>query len=49
MRVLLSRYGSRGDVQPLVGVAAQKRALGAEAEEWDTPVAISVMPAGGCR
>ncbi|MDG4536385.1 glycosyltransferase [Streptomyces sp. AV19] len=30
MRVLLSTYGSRGDVEPLVGLAEQLRALGAE-------------------
>ncbi|HEY6763042.1 MAG TPA: glycosyltransferase [Baekduia sp.] len=30
MRVLLSTYGSRGDVEPLVGLAAELRALGAE-------------------
>lgn len=31
MRVLLSTYGSRGDVEPLMGLAAALRALGAEA------------------
>ncbi len=30
MRVLLSTYGSRGDVEPMVGLAARLRALGAE-------------------
>jgi vancomycin aglycone glucosyltransferase len=30
MRVLLTTYGSRGDVGPLVGLAVQLRALGAE-------------------
>ncbi|MGP3960287.1 glycosyltransferase [Nonomuraea sp. 3N208] len=30
MRVLLSTYGSRGDVEPLVGLAARLRELGAE-------------------
>ena len=30
MRVLLSTYGSRGDVEPMVGLAVQSRALGAE-------------------
>ncbi|WP_308377836.1 glycosyltransferase [Streptomyces sp. ISL-98] len=30
MRVLLSTYGSRGDVQPMAGLAVQLRALGAE-------------------
>src|SRR5688500_16450458 len=30
VRVLLSTYGSRGDVEPLVALAVQLRALGAE-------------------
>ena len=30
MRVLLSTYGSRGDVEPLVALAVQVRALGAD-------------------
>ncbi len=30
MRVLLSTYGGRGDVGPLVGLAVRLRALGAE-------------------
>src|ERR1700682_960949 len=30
MRVLLSTYGSRGDVEPMVGPAVRSRALGAE-------------------
>jgi vancomycin aglycone glucosyltransferase len=30
MRVLLTTYGSRGDVEPLVGLAVQLRALGSE-------------------
>jgi vancomycin aglycone glucosyltransferase len=30
MRVLLSTYDSRGGVEPLVGLAVQLRALGAE-------------------
>jgi vancomycin aglycone glucosyltransferase len=30
MRVLMSTYGSRGDVEPMVGLAVQLRALGAE-------------------
>jgi vancomycin aglycone glucosyltransferase len=32
MSVLLTTYGSREDVQPLVGLAAQVRALGAEVQ-----------------
>jgi vancomycin aglycone glucosyltransferase len=30
VRVLLSTYGGRGDVEPLVGLAVRLRALGAE-------------------
>ncbi len=30
MRVLLSTYGSRGDVEPLVALAVRLRELGAE-------------------
>ncbi len=30
MRVLLSTYGSRGDVEPMMGLAMQLRTLGAE-------------------
>jgi hypothetical protein len=30
MRVLLSMHRSRGDVEPMVGLADQSRALGAE-------------------
>jgi vancomycin aglycone glucosyltransferase len=30
MRVVLSTYGSRGDVEPRVALAVQLRALGAE-------------------
>ena len=44
MRVLLSTYGSHGDVEPMVGLAVQLRALGAEG--CDALVAASVMPAG---
>jgi hypothetical protein len=49
MRVLLTVYGSRGDVEPMVGLAVQVRALAAAAEEWDAPVATGVMPTGGWR
>jgi hypothetical protein len=44
MRVLLSRYESRGDVEPMVGLAVQMRALGAEG--CDALVATGVTPAG---
>ena len=30
MRVLLSSYGPRGDVEPMVGLAVRSRVLGAE-------------------
>jgi vancomycin aglycone glucosyltransferase len=35
--VLLSTYGSRGDVEPMVGLAAQLRALGAQARVCAPP------------
>ena len=51
MRVLLSTYGSRGDVEPLAGLAAQLRALGADArvcapsdEEFATLLARAGVP-----
>ena len=44
MRVLLSTYGSRGDVEPMVGLAVQLRALGGEGR--DAPAATAVTPAG---
>ncbi len=44
MSVLLSMYGSRGDVEPMVGPAVQL-----EDEERDTPVATGVMSTGGWR
>jgi UDP:flavonoid glycosyltransferase YjiC (YdhE family) len=47
MRMLLSPYGSRGDVEPMVGLAVQLRALGAEG--CDALVATGVMPAGAWR
>jgi vancomycin aglycone glucosyltransferase len=57
LRASLSTYESRGDVEPMVGLAVQLRALGAElrvctppaAEECDAPVATGVMPTGGWR
>jgi hypothetical protein len=44
MRVLLSRYGSPSDVEPMVGLAVQ---LGAE--EWDARVAAGVTLTGVWR
>lgn len=49
MRVSLSTYGSRGDAEPMVGLAVQPRALGAAAEGCDALVATGVMPAGAWR
>jgi len=47
MRVLLATYGSRGDVEPMVGFAVQLLALGAEG--CDALVAPGVTPAGVWR
>ena len=47
MRALLSTYGSRGDVEPMVGLAVQLRALGADG--CDALVASGVTPAGVWR
>ena len=54
MPVLLSTYGSRGDVEPLVGLAVQSRALGAEVRvcappdfaELLTRVGVPLVPTG---
>jgi vancomycin aglycone glucosyltransferase len=54
MRVLLTTWGSRGDVEPLVGLAVQLRAFGAEArvcappdfEELLARVGVEMVPAG---
>jgi vancomycin aglycone glucosyltransferase len=37
MRVLLSMYGSRGDVEPMVRLAVHSRALGAEVRVYAPP------------
>ncbi|MFC6091119.1 glycosyltransferase [Saccharothrix lopnurensis] len=56
MRVLLSTYGSRGDVEPLVGLAVRLRELGAEVRVCAPPdedfarrlagVAVPLVPVG---
>jgi vancomycin aglycone glucosyltransferase len=56
MRVLLSTYGSRGDVQPLAGLAVRLRALGAQVQVCAPPdedfaellgrVGVPLVPAG---
>lgn len=54
MRVLLSMYRSRGDIEPLVGLAMRLRVLGAPfdtvaavAEGCAARVSTGVMPTGG--
>ena len=47
MRVLMSTYGSRGDVESMVGGAVRLRAL--DAEECDALVATGVRPTGVWR
>jgi vancomycin aglycone glucosyltransferase len=37
MRALLSRYGSRRDLEPMVELAARSRALGAEVRVYEAP------------
>ena len=52
MRVLLSTIGSRGDVQPLVALASQLRALGQEVRlcvppdfrDWIESLGMPVIP-----
>ena len=54
MRVLLSTIGSRGDVQPLVALASQLKALGQDVHlcvppdfrEWIEGLGFSVTPIG---
>lgn len=54
MRVLLSTIGSRGDVQPLVGLAVQLKALGQEVRlcvppdfrDWIESLGVPVTPIG---
>jgi vancomycin aglycone glucosyltransferase len=54
MRVLLSTYGSRGDVEPMVGLAVRSRALGAEVRGCAPPdfaellarVGVPLVPVG---
>ena len=47
MRVLVSTYGSRRDVEPMVGLAVQLRTFGAEG--CDALVATGMVPAGVWR
>ena len=43
MRALLSTYGSRGDVEPMVGLAVQSRALGAEVRVCAPPAFAELL------
>ncbi|MEU7133136.1 glycosyltransferase [Streptomyces sp. NPDC046261] len=47
MRVLLLAYGSRGDVEPMVGLALQLRALGAETQMCAPPDFAELLDASG--
>ena len=54
MRVLLSTYGSRADVEPMAGLAVQLRTLGAEVRVCAPPdcaellgnVGVPLVPIG---
>jgi UDP:flavonoid glycosyltransferase YjiC (YdhE family) len=47
MRVLLSMYGSRGDVEPMVRLAVHSRALGAEVRVCSSPDFVELLPGVG--
>ncbi|GAA2796904.1 glycosyltransferase [Kitasatospora sp. CM 4170] len=47
MRVLLMAYGSRGDVEPMIGLAAQLRALGTEVRVCAPPDFAELLDAAG--
>ena len=49
MRVLLSTYDSRGDVEPLVGLAVRLRELGAEVRVCAPPDCAGGWPRSACR
>jgi vancomycin aglycone glucosyltransferase len=57
MRVVLSTYGSRGDVKPIAGLAVQLRTLGAEVRVWVLPdcaellarLGVPLVATGGWR
>ena len=48
MRVLLSTYGSRGDVEPMAGLAVQSRALPRAAESVAAQSGTVAAAARGC-
>ena len=43
MRVLLSMYGSRGNVEPMAGLAVQLRTLGAEVWVCAPPDCVELL------
>ncbi|MDI2131122.1 glycosyltransferase [Yinghuangia seranimata] len=47
MRVLLMAYGSRGDVEPMLGLAAQLRTLGADAHVCAPPDFAALVKSAG--
>jgi vancomycin aglycone glucosyltransferase len=57
LRVVLSTYGSRGDVEPMAGLAGQLRILGAEVRVCAPPdwaelparVGVPLVPIGVWR
>jgi vancomycin aglycone glucosyltransferase len=57
MRVVLSTCGSRGDVEPMVGIAVRLRTLGAEVRVCAPPdyascwarVGVTLVPIEVCR
>jgi vancomycin aglycone glucosyltransferase len=57
MRVVLSAYGSRGDVEPMTGLAVTLRTLGVEVRVCAPPdcaellanVGVPLVPIGGWR
>jgi vancomycin aglycone glucosyltransferase len=55
MRVLLSKYGLRGGVEPMVGLAVQLGALGVEVRVRARPdsakllAGVGMIPTGGWR
>jgi vancomycin aglycone glucosyltransferase len=57
MRVLLPMYGSRGDIEPLVGLTVRLRELGTEVRVCAPPdcvellacVGVPLVPIGVCR
>jgi len=57
MGMVLSTYGSRGDVEPMAGLAVRLRTLGAEVRVYATPdyaellarVGVPLVPIGVWR